>query len=131
MYLCDSRELRLFIDEKKLDKETYEYLSKTAGGKASKVLVRPYGEILRDIDEVIKKHKDSGRDTFKFLVSGCNQAIATQIKASTGGDDSALIEAPLSPISASKAVKNSAEVKGMRNAHIKDAVASLLLSALA
>lgn len=106
--LIGSREVTLFVDERKLTAEVNSYLAEQG------IAVRPYeatGEALQKWGE------------WNILIDPdeVSYALARQVKSITQ-HPSPIIQHP-SPVPAMKAVKNEAEQQGMRNAMIKDGIA--------
>mmetsp|Transcript_2766 Transcript_2766/g.3846 ORF Transcript_2766/g.3846 Transcript_2766/m.3846 type:complete len:622 (+) Transcript_2766:63-1928(+) len=95
----------LFINSEKITNEVNEYL-KDAG-----VTNEPYENVISFIEQMVSDKKSVWTDPSKvnaavYLAVPKNQRIADT-----------------SPISMAKAIKNSSEMAGMKNAHIRDGVA--------
>lgn len=96
----------LFIDSKKVPAEVLAHLNKAG------VTVRPYEDTLSVIQDMVKVHgKKIWIDSKRV-----NQAIFSLTNSST------VVEAD-SPIILMKACKNDAELRGMKEAHIRDGAA--------
>jgi len=96
----------LFIDSRKVPAEVLKHLTKAG------VTVRPYEDTLPVIQDMVKVHgKKIWIDSKRV-----NQAIFSLTNTST------VLEAD-SPIILMKACKNDAELRGMREAHIRDGAA--------
>ncbi|KAI1448366.1 aminopeptidase-like protein [Annulohypoxylon stygium] len=106
----------LYVNSSKLSAECQSYLTENG------VSIKPYEDIfsdasaLRESAEVQKK--EEGSENKKFLIS--NKA-SWALKRALGGDG--MVEEIRSPIGDSKAVKNEAELEGMRQCHIRDGAA--------
>lgn len=99
--------VHLYLDESKVDVKSAEL----AGVK-----IRPYDSIFEDLSAMSKEGKWDGKR--KLLVSSsCNAALAL----AAGSID--VLTVGRSPIETDKAVKNSVELDGFRNCHIRDAAA--------
>lgn len=111
-------EATLYIDESKLTGTCISHL------QASKVRVRPYEKFFSDarqlFKEVMAKRRAdrNGMGTGSFLIS--NRASWALTRA-LGGDG--LVEEMRSPVGDAKAIKNEAEMKGMRSCHVRDGAA--------
>ncbi|KAL0304718.1 UNVERIFIED_CONTAM: Aminopeptidase P2 [Sesamum angustifolium] len=125
---------KLFIDDAKLNPEVNHYL-KNAG-----IELRPYESILSEIESLALKGASLWLDTSSVSAaivntfkSACDKYIST-----TGvvkSNKKAVPNCPdgqscgptavyrSSPVSLAKAVKNEAELEGMRNCHLRDAAA--------
>ncbi|KAL0387507.1 UNVERIFIED_CONTAM: Aminopeptidase P2 [Sesamum radiatum] len=125
---------KLFIDDAKLNPEVNHYL-KNAG-----IELRPYASILSEIESLALKGASLWLDTSSVSAaivntfkSACDKYISTagvvnsNKKAVPNGPDgqscgpTAVYRS--SPVSLAKAVKNEAELEGMRNCHLRDAAA--------
>ena len=106
----------MYIDDSKLTKEAISQLSDV-------VKIKPYSEIFSDI-EALSSSTTANADpkptspSPRFLIS--NKA-SWALSQSLGGDDK--VEEARSPVGDAKAIKNDAEVEGMRNCHIRDGAA--------
>ncbi|XDG01209.1 hypothetical protein ABKA04_000824 [Annulohypoxylon sp. FPYF3050] len=106
----------LYVNSSKLSDECKSYLAENG------VSIKPYNDIfsdasaLRESAEIQKK--EEGSENKKFLIS--NKA-SWALKRALGGDG--MVEEIRSPIGDSKAVKNEAELEGMRQCHIRDGAA--------
>jgi len=108
----------LYINSTKLGSRGKAYLADNG------ISVRPYEKIFGDAEalSLSLNNVDSGSqpdaNMKKFLVSN---KTSWALKRSLGGD--AKVEEVRSPIGDAKAVKNEAELEGMRSCHIRDGVA--------
>ena len=101
-------EVALYCDPEKVAPSDVSEHMNEAG-----VTVKPYGDIVSDIES----HLSGGKKNKVWLENGrCNYAISRVIP------DAALIDAQ-NLVTSMKAVKNEAEMEGMRQAHIVDGVA--------
>ncbi|KAJ3705435.1 hypothetical protein LUZ61_009140 [Rhynchospora tenuis] len=119
----------LFVDSKKVTKEVLNHLTN------ARVELKPYESILPEIESLALKSAKLWLDT-----SSVNAAIVSVFRSACkrysmqlnnnstnqsihhGGPD-ALYQ--VSPVALAKAVKNNAEIEGMKNAHLRDAAASV------
>lgn len=95
----------LFVDERKLNNEILETLSK------ENVVIKPYDEVydfIKDLDKEEKVLLDVDRINYS-IYKNINQSIKKIEEAN--------------PTSLMKAIKNETELKSMRSSHIKDGVA--------
>ncbi|GJZ06156.1 probable Xaa-Pro aminopeptidase P [Tanacetum coccineum] len=117
---------KLFVDNSKVTPEVMDYL-KTAG-----VELRPYESILSEIESLAARGAHLWLDTASVnaaiastYATACNKCLESLGSKNKGknlsGAPSALCKS--SPVSLAKAVKNDAELEGMRNSHIRDAAA--------
>ncbi|CAG8652193.1 25766_t:CDS:10, partial [Racocetra persica] len=105
--LITKDEAILYIDDRKLNKEVRDHLGPD-------VKYRPYDAIFEDLQEHSVKLKN---DNQKLLISTrTSWAIAR-----AAGEDN--IEETRSPVTDAKAIKNEAELEGMRQCHLRDACA--------
>lgn len=103
----------LYVDESKLPDNAKAHL---AG-----VDIRPYERIFSDITAMASSEgepNDTDSPKRKYLVS--NRA-SWALSRALGGED--LVDEIRSPIADAKAIKNSTELEGMRNCHIRDGAA--------
>lgn len=106
----------LYIDENKLTPEVKAHLE-------DKVALKPYDSIF-DAAKALGQAKDEKTDdesseaTGKFLLS--NKA-SWSLNLALGGEGR--VEEIRSPIADAKAIKNDAELKGMRSCHVRDGAA--------
>ncbi|KAL4556321.1 hypothetical protein LXL04_038969 [Taraxacum kok-saghyz] len=119
---------KLFVDKSKVNPEVMDYLKKAG------IELKPYDSILSEIQSLAARGAHLWLDT-----SSVNAAIVSTYatacdkfledvgsKSKSKGKD--LSRAPsvlckTSPVSLAKAVKNHAELEGMRNSHLRDAAA--------
>ncbi|XP_068708734.1 xaa-Pro aminopeptidase 1-like [Montipora foliosa] len=106
-------EIMLFIDASKIDKAVFKHLGldSSDGFSNTKVTVCPYEGIWAAVNETAK----SGS---RIWLSSSSSAALARLSPK-----SRLISEPSSPLARSKAIKNAVEIEGMRQAHIRDAVA--------
>ncbi|GFQ00200.1 probable xaa-pro aminopeptidase p [Phtheirospermum japonicum] len=126
-------EAKLFIDDAKVKSDVEHYL-KTAG-----IELRPYESILSHIESLAAKGACLWLDTSSVSAAIVNTYRSAYDKyfgtAGTTNKNRSLPTGPdghsceptavykSSPISLAKAVKNEAELEGMRNSHLRDAAA--------
>ncbi|XP_010674747.2 aminopeptidase P2 [Beta vulgaris subsp. vulgaris] len=127
--VVETDQAKLFIDESKITSEVMDYLQ-NAG-----VELRPYDSILKAVENLAVDGAHLLIDT-----ATVNAAIVNTFKlaaknfdkkerksklygSSNGGFERATAVHRSSPISIAKALKNDAEVEGMRNSHLRDAAA--------
>ncbi|KAL9982844.1 hypothetical protein ACROYT_G004953 [Oculina patagonica] len=105
-------EVNLFIDVAKLDKAVSNHLGLDSANDNSetKVTVRPYEGIWDAVNE-------AANNGSRIWISSSSSAALVRLVPKTH-----LISAP-SPLARSKAIKNTVEIEGMKQAHIRDAVA--------
>lgn len=110
--LITQDEVNLFIDVAKLDKAASNHLGLDSANDNSetKVTVCPY----EGIWDAVKEAASNGA---RIWISSSSSVALVRLVPKTH-----LISDP-SPLARSKAVKNSVEIEGMRQAHIRDAVA--------
>ncbi|PGH18257.1 hypothetical protein AJ79_00596 [Helicocarpus griseus UAMH5409] len=105
----------LYVDEDKLPAEVRKYLG-------DKVTVKPYASIFGDAkalgQSAQQQAEDSTTPNNKFLIS--NRA-SWSLSLALGGEKN--VEEIRSPITDAKAIKNDAELAGMRACHIRDGAA--------
>lgn len=101
----DNHLATLYVDKSKLSKQIVDYLIK------SRVEIREYENIKVDIEALISENQSICFDPTKM-----NYELVKQVPRSLR------VELDSSPVTVSKAVKNDAEVEGMRSAHLKDGV---------
>lgn len=117
---------KLFIDDCKITSEVMDHL-KVAG-----VELRPYDSILKEVEKLAIEGArvlvDSSTvnaaivNTFKFVANKKRNKSKSHENAN-GYMNIPTVVYRSSPISVAKAVKNQIEIEGMRNAHLRDAVA--------
>ncbi|KAI6692458.1 hypothetical protein NL676_020168 [Syzygium grande] len=118
----------LFVDSSKITPEVMDHL-KNAG-----VELRPYDKILSEIENLAKQGGNLWLDTSSMNAaivntykSACDNYLNKNSKARVQNYNgrSAMPSGVyrVSPISLAKAVKNDAELQGMRNSHLRDAAA--------
>lgn len=124
--IVETDKVKLFIDERKVTSEVMDYL-KNAG-----IELRPYDAILKAVEKLAAEGARLLIDT-----STVNAAIVNSFKSvadkrrnesKSYGSSNGQLDGPAavyqsSPICLAKALKNPAEIDGMRNAHLRDAVA--------
>ncbi|EPS67046.1 hypothetical protein M569_07730, partial [Genlisea aurea] len=103
---------KLFIDDIKIGPEVRQHL-KNAG-----VEIRAYEDILSEISSLARRG-----DSLWFDSSSVSAAIVNTYKSACGMNSGLTPVYKSSPVSITKAVKNEAELEGMRNAHLRDAAA--------
>nr|XP_058958325.1 xaa-Pro aminopeptidase 1-like isoform X1 [Pocillopora verrucosa] len=105
-------EVSLFIDDSKLNKAVSKHLGLDSenDNNQTKVTVCPY----EGISDAVKEAANSGA---RIWISLSSSVALVRLVPKTQ-----LISDP-SPLASSKAVKNAVEIEGMREAHIRDAVA--------
>lgn len=101
----------LYIDETKLTPEAKAHLGQD-------VIIKPYEAIFVDAKALSAARKETGDVSSKFWLS--NRA-SWALSESLGGEDQ--VEEVRGPIATAKAIKNDAELKGMRACHIRDGAA--------
>ncbi|CBI36798.3 unnamed protein product, partial [Vitis vinifera] len=102
---------KLFIDDSKVSPEVMDHL-KNAG-----IELRPYESILAEIKNLAAKGAHLWLDTS----SRKNKSEAYGVANGQSGVPTGVYK--ISPILLAKAVKNQAELEGMRNSHLRDAAA--------
>lgn len=106
----------LYIDSSKLD-EKYQAVLTEVG-----VTIKPYDAVFKEVTSLGQKgqqaNSEKSGESQKFLIS--NKA-SWALKRALGGDE--MVEEMRSPIGDSKAVKNEAELEGMRACHVRDGAA--------
>ncbi|XP_021859471.1 aminopeptidase P2 [Spinacia oleracea] len=125
--VVESDQSKLFIDESKITSEVMEYLQ-NAG-----VELRPYDSILNAVENLAVEgaHLLIDREavnaaivnTFKSTSNNKKEHKSKSYGRSNGGVNGAAAVYRNSPISMAKALKNHAEIEGMRNSHLRDAAA--------
>ncbi|PWA90216.1 metallopeptidase M24 family protein [Artemisia annua] len=117
---------KLFVDNSKVTPEVMDYL-KTAG-----IELRPYESILSEIESLAARGAHLWLDTSSVnaaiastYASACDKFLESLGSKSKGKNLSGVPSALCrnSPVSLAKAVKNDAELEGMRNSHLRDAAA--------
>lgn len=102
----------LYVDEEKLTPEVKTYLG-------DKVTIKPYSSIFKDMEALGATLDGTDKeDAKKFLVS---KQASWSLYLALGGE-AKVVEAR-SPIADAKAIKNEAELKGMRDCHVRDGAA--------
>ncbi|CAG8463560.1 93_t:CDS:10 [Diversispora eburnea] len=105
--LVTKHDIVLYVEEIKLSQEVKDHLG-------SEVKFRPYNTIFEDLQKVSQACKSESQ---KLLMSTrANFALFKAI-----GEEN--VEETRSPIADAKAVKNEVELEGMRQCHLRDAVA--------
>ncbi|KAK8004324.1 hypothetical protein PG989_004043 [Apiospora arundinis] len=106
----------LYIDSSKLDKKYQSALTEVG------VTIKPYDAVFNEVTTLGQKGQQTNSEkpgeSQKFLIS--NKA-SWALKRALGGDE--MVEEMRSPIGDSKAVKNDAELEGMRACHVRDGAA--------
>ncbi|ETS75675.1 Xaa-Pro aminopeptidase P [Pestalotiopsis fici W106-1] len=106
----------LYVDASKLSQDCQSYLA------ANNVDIKPYNAIFEDATTLGQSAKatnaQASGDSKKYLIS---TKASWALKLALGGDD--LVEEIRSPIEDHKAVKNAAELEGMRQCHVRDGAA--------
>ncbi|KAJ1971105.1 hypothetical protein H4R33_007206, partial [Dimargaris cristalligena] len=105
--LVTQNEIVLYLDQSKLGSSVRSHLG-------DQVTLKPYQAVFTDLREAVAT-MDAQQQK---LVSGLGVSWSL---VETVGEDR--IETVLSPIMSSKAIKNSTELEGMRQSHIRDAAA--------
>lgn len=104
--LITKTSVQLYLNETKLVTEARSYLDG--------VKLRPYSAIFGDIQNLRAEVEKSGE---KLAISGtCNAALVERIGAE-------LVISKQSPVQVGKAIKNSTELTGLTNCHLRDAAA--------
>ncbi|KAK5091789.1 hypothetical protein LTR70_006319 [Exophiala xenobiotica] len=106
----------LYVDSSQLNDKVYEHLH-------GAVQIKPYDALFSDLTSLSKGAEQNGADTTakkhsKILVS--NKA-SWALSLGLGGEDK--VEEVRSPVAEAKAIKNSTELEGMRQCHIRDGAA--------
>jgi len=106
----------LYVDSSQLNDKVYEHLHDA-------VQIKPYDALFSDLTSLSKGAEQNGADTTakkhsKILVS--NKA-SWALSLGLGGEDK--VEEVRSPVAEAKAIKNSTELEGMRQCHIRDGAA--------
>lgn len=107
--LLELNALHVFMNEQQYTKEVEEHLKIELGNEI--LSVKPYNKV----DEILGLIS-SNTTGFTWLAKSCNYALVSVVP-----EKSRLIK--ITPVALMKAIKNPVELKGMRNAHIKDAAA--------
>ncbi|KAK8058559.1 metallopeptidase family M24 [Apiospora phragmitis] len=106
----------LYFDSSKLDQKYQAVLAEFG------VTIKPYDAVFEEVTSLGQKGQQTNSaktgESRKFLIS--NKA-SWALKRALGGDE--MVEEMRSPISDSKAVKNEAELEGMRACHVRDGAA--------
>lgn len=102
--LVSARSVSYYVDSIKVNDKVREYL------KENKVTLKPYGRLASDLSKLHGKR----------IWAPLNQ-LNTQLYSHLADDNSIINET--SPITMFRAVKNSVEIRNLRNAHVKDGVA--------
>ncbi|KAI7741667.1 hypothetical protein M8C21_005365 [Ambrosia artemisiifolia] len=117
---------KLFVDNSKVTHEVMDYLKKAG------IELRPYEAILSEIESLAARGAHLWLDTSSVnaaisstYATACDKYIERLSSKSKGnnlsGAPTALCKS--SPISLAKAIKNHAELEGMRDSHLRDAAA--------
>jgi Xaa-Pro aminopeptidase len=115
----------LFVDSSKINAQVAAHLEEAG------VTVKPYEEAFNEIKSLasqgIKIWMDPGKVSFAMKTVAVEAAVANRKRLAENGEakvkaDKIIIEKP-SPVTAAKAVKNEAELKGLHEAHARDGVA--------
>ncbi|ELU14220.1 hypothetical protein CAPTEDRAFT_169985 [Capitella teleta] len=102
----------LFVDERKLTPDIRTHLRMGEEDKKG-VILKPYESIRPELESLMKMIKPA---TKAWVTPSINYALLSAIPEKERYKD-------VSPVAVMKSVKSPAEIQGMRNAHIKDAVA--------
>lgn len=104
----------LYVDIAKLSQDLQETLA------ANNVTIKPYEDLFEDTKVLVTAARANGDSTnpTKYFIS---TKASWALKLALGGDE--LVEEIRSPIGDAKAVKNSTELEGMRQCHIRDGAA--------
>ncbi|KAH7122811.1 putative Xaa-Pro aminopeptidase P [Dendryphion nanum] len=108
------KDATLYVDESKLPQDVKDHLG-------DKVKIRPYEAIFEDVTALSASAAQSGGETDpkpKFLTS---TRASWALNKALGGEER--VEETKSPIADAKAIKNSVELEGMRQSHIRDGAA--------
>ncbi|KAI7745417.1 hypothetical protein M8C21_016570 [Ambrosia artemisiifolia] len=117
---------KLFVDKSKVTPEVMDYLKKTG------IELRAYDSILSEIESLAARGAHLWLDTSSVnaaisstYATACDKYLETNGSKNKGnnlsGAPTALCKS--SPVSLAKAVKNHAELEGMRSSHLRDAAA--------
>ncbi|KAM3574987.1 hypothetical protein VYU27_003113 [Nannochloropsis oceanica] len=110
----------IFVEDSKLGKDAREHLTHECQAE-----IRPYGEIFRYLSDAVAKGKkvwlDPDKSNYALLQAASGLPAET---VRTDNPPSSLVSKP-SPIALLKALKNEAELKGMRAAHLRDGAAEV------
>ncbi|XP_046850039.1 xaa-Pro aminopeptidase 1-like isoform X2 [Xenia sp. Carnegie-2017] len=111
--IVTSKEAFLFIDDSKLSEDIYEHLGIAGGNRHSEVTVKlkSYGDLARAVDQLVNLSDG------KIWISRSSSAALNMLVPKNRR------VAEMSPVARLKAIKNPVEIRGMKNAHIKDATA--------
>ncbi|XP_021772939.1 probable Xaa-Pro aminopeptidase P isoform X2 [Chenopodium quinoa] len=125
--VVETDQSKLFIDDSKITSEVMGYLQ-NAG-----VELRPYDSILNAVENLALEGArlliDTATvnaaiaNTFKSASNNKKEYKSRSYGSSNGGSNGATAVYSSSPISLAKALKNHAEIEGMRNSHLRDAAA--------
>ncbi|KAJ9134407.1 Metallopeptidase family m24 [Pleurostoma richardsiae] len=109
----------LYMDSEKLAGDCHSYLAE------NDIIVKPYESLFEDTRTLGKMlatsrndNGDTTQESKKFLIS---TKASWALKLALGGDK--FVEEIRSPIGDAKAIKNDAELEGMRQCHIRDGAA--------
>lgn len=102
----------LYVDEGKLDDACKGHLTK------NNITLRPYETILDDARQLQARAKKHMEPANRLLLSGRG---SWALHRALGGDE--MVDEVRSPIGDAKAIKNEAELNGMRACHIRDGAA--------
>ncbi|KAI3810551.1 hypothetical protein L1987_20170 [Smallanthus sonchifolius] len=117
---------KLFVDNSKVTPEVMDYLKKAG------IELRAYESILSEIESLAAKGANLWLDTSSVnaaisstYASACDKYLEQLSSKSKGKNLSGAptVLCKSSPVSLAKAVKNHAELEGMRNSHLRDAAA--------
>lgn len=107
----------LYIDESKLDNACKTHLA------TNSIVLRPYDAIMEDAKKLSEKATESKTSSGD---GGSNRLLLSNrgswaLQRALGGDD--MVDEVRSPIGDAKAIKNEAELEGMRACHVRDGAA--------
>jgi Xaa-Pro aminopeptidase len=133
--LVTEKEAFMFVDRDKVNEEVAQHL------KESGVEVKPYEDVGKCLREMAEKGTKIWIDEDKVSVNTYDEAmkgikaaennidesrpakVAKSDNSGGGNDSNQQIKLGVSPIPMAKAIKNEAELEGMREAHLMDGVA--------
>jgi Xaa-Pro aminopeptidase len=133
--LVTEKEAFMFVDRDKVNEEVAQHL------KESGVEVKPYEDVGKCLREMAEKGTKIWIDEDKVSVNTYDEAmkgikaaenkidesrpakVAKSDNSGGGNDSNQQIKLGVSPIPMAKAIKNEAELEGMREAHLMDGAA--------
>lgn len=113
----------LFVDENKFAPDVAAHLAEAS------VAVAPYGAALAAMETlsgVCAARLAAGEAQYKIWTNAKTTTVAVDralVSKAAAGTEAALVNKDATPITLAKAIKNEAELEGMKRAHINDAVA--------